>query len=1254
MEVKTLVPIILGVTLLVAVAEWKWNVQAKQRLEPGDLTKVIENEKETKHVLNQQEQEKTKKDKSFSLTNKQEQSRNTENLLARRKKYSILHSHLNKQLIKAKHKGKPPAHWSSHSDEHMSGSGSGFPEGSGDTESTTQTPTAIFSTTEGSGEGSGDIETTTQTVTEIFTTPEGSGDIETTTQTVTEIFTTPEGSGEGSGDIEMTAQTVTEIFTTPEGSEEGSGDIETTAQTVTEIFTTPEGSEEGSGDIETTAQTVTEIFTTPEGSEEGSGDTETTAQTVTEIFTTPEGSEEGSGDIETTAQTVTEIFTTPEGSEEGSGDIETTAQTVTEIFTTPEGSEEGSGDIETTAQTVTEIFTTPEGSGEGSGDIETTTQTVTEIFTTPEGSGAVETTSQPITEVFSTPESSGNVDTTLQTVTEIYTPEGSGEGPGEGSGDIATTSQTVTDIVTTPEESGEVETIPQTVTDGFITPEGSDIETTPQTVTEIITTPGNSGEIETTSQTATGIFTSREVSPTSECSGECSGEGSGGIETTPKTVTPIFTTPEGSGEIKTTPASVTEVFTTPAGSSETTSPLGTQVFTTRVGSGDIEKTSQTTTEKFTTQEGSEGQETTPHKVASSATAASFTAAITTSKESGEIQTSEKVTDKYTTAETSRAYTTPNLLTGESSSDRLTTSGNKLTTSEDNMTRPETNSKPEGSVNTDTTQTLTTRIPITPESSGVVDRTPEITTVAYTPPKEVIDTYTTFSTISSGIFTPMVSTAKVSVEPETGTTQKVTITKPFTTIGSGEPDVSTTKDFEKSSPATYPTLESGTQQTDPAIITTEEVTHLTSRTLTPGFVATTPRSSAINPTSSIPLTSIVVTTVSDTTTSSKTISPIITSPTTESPTTTTRPVGPTTPYCQNGGYYDGIKCICPGDYFGSFCETVLGDRVIVGTKVTATVTVEIQITNRYYLTEYQDPSSTEYKKFEDEFKKEMDIHYEKIDVYTGVQIIQIRPGSGSARKRRSADVSARSVDMFVEHNVTMEIPLQENLTVTTKYDEALKTLTDQLVMLQNCTNEAGFCISKEGLKITRVNPPTANELCTETLPPGTKEFYSPYFSTNGLTCVSDCDPLSKKYISCNTGTCQIQMQTGRACFCPQTDIYLYTYSDCKGPILKAGLYGGVGAAIAVLFLVIIIVVYFLFRRGKGKKLLDPFANDQEENWCEENDSQWHVDRGITNLSETDGDSSKNSYSSSREKFKPVLENINTKAEIKIQRPEISNA
>ncbi|XP_040202631.1 mucin-12-like [Rana temporaria] len=182
-----------------------------------------------------------------------------------------------------------------------------------------------------------------------------------------------------------------------------------------------------------------------------------------------------------------------------------------------------------------------------------------------------------------------------------------------------------------------------------------------------------------------------------------------------------------------------------------------------------------------------------------------------------------------------------------------------------------------------------------------------------------------------------------------------------------------------------------------------------------------------------------------------------------------------------------------------------------------------------------------------------------------------------------------------------------------------------------------------------------ELCMETIPEGFKEFYSPYFSTDeALTCISDCEDSSEKYKSCNKGTCQIRKQTGRACLCPDTEIYLYMYSDCKGPILKSGVYGGVGAAIAVLSLALITVTYLLFRRGKDKKLLEPFAIDQEDNWSEENDSEWHVDRGITNLPanvhETNGDSSNNI--SSREKFKPTLDKIDTTIEIKIQRPEVA--
>lgn len=171
----------------------KWNVPPEQGLEPRDLTKVIENEQKTKYAWNQEEQEKIKQQEFFPLPNKQKLPRNTENIYERRKKYSVIHPHLNKQLNNAKQESEllqeNVAHSYSHNVEIIAESESDF----------------------GSrfAEGSGVIESTTET----YTKPEGSGDIDTTRDTVTIIFTTPEGSGEGPGDLK-TPSTATDIFTT--------------------------------------------------------------------------------------------------------------------------------------------------------------------------------------------------------------------------------------------------------------------------------------------------------------------------------------------------------------------------------------------------------------------------------------------------------------------------------------------------------------------------------------------------------------------------------------------------------------------------------------------------------------------------------------------------------------------------------------------------------------------------------------------------------------------------------------------------------------------------------------------------------------------------------------------------------------------------------------------------------------------------------------------------------------------------------
>lgn len=177
------------------VAKWKWNVQPEHGLEPRDLTKVIENEQKPKYVLNQEEQEKTKQEESFPLPNKLKQPINPENIYVRRKKYSVIHPHLNKQLIHAKQEAELLqenfSHWYSHNVEIIA-------------ESESESGSRLT-------EGSGAMESTTKRVSQTYTTPEGSGDIETTRQTVTVIFTTVEGSGEGPGDT--TPSTTTDTFT---------------------------------------------------------------------------------------------------------------------------------------------------------------------------------------------------------------------------------------------------------------------------------------------------------------------------------------------------------------------------------------------------------------------------------------------------------------------------------------------------------------------------------------------------------------------------------------------------------------------------------------------------------------------------------------------------------------------------------------------------------------------------------------------------------------------------------------------------------------------------------------------------------------------------------------------------------------------------------------------------------------------------------------------------------------------------------
>ncbi|CAJ0950713.1 unnamed protein product [Ranitomeya imitator] len=110
-----------------------------------------------------------------------------------------------------------------------------------------------------------------------------------------------------------------------------------------------------------------------------------------------------------------------------------------------------------------------------------------------------------------------------------------------------------------------------------------------------------------------------------------------------------------------------------------------------------------------------------------------------------------------------------------------------------------------------------------------------------------------------------------------------------------------------------------------------------------------------------------------------------------------------------------------------------------------------------------------------------------------------------------------------------------------------------------------------------NQCNSRERCSGKISAEYLHFYKPHVSTFGLACVTSCAPGSPSFLDCNSGNCQIKGNEGPQCFCPETDLYLYTYARCQGAISIVAMYGGVGAGIGVLVIVSVILGVFLYRK-----------------------------------------------------------------------------
>ncbi|OCT90548.1 hypothetical protein XELAEV_18019164mg [Xenopus laevis] len=346
-------------------------------------------------------------------------------------------------------------------------------------------------------------------------------------------------------------------------------------------------------------------------------------------------------------------------------------------------------------------------------------------------------------------------------------------------------------------------------------------------------------------------------------------------------------------------------------------------------------------------------------------------------------------------------------------------------------------------------------------------------------------------------------------------------------------------------------------------------------------------------------------------------------------------------CQNGGTYNGINCICPSNFYGPFCEFITD--LNLGKDFETIVKVTLKIINQEYTEALNDKTSAEYDIFESNFKTEMYKVYGNVTGYKGVQIGTVSRGS-----------------IVVEHNVTVKTEYKINTSVIEDYDEIFRdvnTVLKKLVM-ENCTGQENSSLCVEASFTTEeVYPTSLEDQCKNGIPEDYLSFFSPLVTDKGLTCVSECNELSPRYMNCARGTCQIQSSKGTHCLCPDANEYLYTSARCATRISKPAIYGSTGAVAAVLLIIIITVVIILNREKRHKKrsTREPFSNDKEYKWYED-DEQWSTKNEsipATNLAlQGEGDIPQNRYHANKETFKPSLENVDTMVQLKIMRPEIN--
>ncbi|XP_049761014.1 mucin-12-like [Elephas maximus indicus] len=293
-------------------------------------------------------------------------------------------------------------------------------------------------------------------------------------------------------------------------------------------------------------------------------------------------------------------------------------------------------------------------------------------------------------------------------------------------------------------------------------------------------------------------------------------------------------------------------------------------------------------------------------------------------------------------------------------------------------------------------------------------------------------------------------------------------------------------------------------------------------------------------------------------------------TTHSPTTTPGFLGdhcefyPSTGLCENGGTWDGLKCICQPGFFGYQCQSLLHSISIdIPEIINATVGVLLKVTYRNFTKDLENASSEAYQNFTKLFKERMDEVYKDLLGYGGVIIRKLLNGSIVVEH-----------DVILQANYTLDFQdVFKNLTKIVKAkitDETKNPLED----IDKCQDTA-LCYNEEDTVVAEVAKLNFDpqEQCVKNAAKDFAQFYYVDELKEKLVCVTKCTAGTKTQLNCNKGTCQLD-KSGPHCLCPTTNTHWYWGQTCQWSTSKSLVYGSVGAVAVILVVTVVALSIFL--------------------------------------------------------------------------------